>query len=124
MAHLMGKQQQPPLSNSPATTPTSNATTAAMPIPVKNGAAAGNNGGGGVIISPRYKEFKTYSSTFDGLQALEQSQAGATAAGGSMNGIHLTGNLASNDVDEHMARNLVGKQQSSNCTSNRLVVCL
>lgn len=52
-----------------------------MPINVKsNGPQNGNNGG--VIISPRYKEFKTYSSTFDGLQALEQSQAAAAAGGG------------------------------------------
>lgn len=108
IAHLLGKQPQ---SNSPATTPTGNghtATTAAMPIPVKNGgtAAAGTGNNGGVIISPRYKEFKTYSSTFDGLQALEQSQPSANG-GAATNGIHSD----ARDVEEpqHMVRIVPGR---------------
>ncbi|GAB0099348.1 uncharacterized protein DMENIID0001_152040 [Sergentomyia squamirostris] len=43
------------------------------------------------VISPRYSEFKTYSSTFDGLQALDASNSGqAAASSGYSNGYSLT----------------------------------
>lgn len=129
VAHLMGKQQQQASGgtaaggyhSSPATTPTTT-TTAAIPIPSKaaqnGGSGAGNNNGssscsssGGVIISPRYKEFKTYSSTFDGLQALEQSQQ--QQQNGTMNGTANCSNLATgarepDEPPQQMARSLTG----------------
>lgn len=119
VSHLLGKQSTNSVI-SPATTPTGPVlpASASMPINVKsNGPQNGNNGG--VIISPRYKEFKTYSSTFDGLQALEQSQA-AAAAGGGMVAVSVasvgTANLCSNataatarDIEEQITgRNLQG----------------
>ncbi|XP_055685551.1 uncharacterized protein LOC129791411 isoform X3 [Lutzomyia longipalpis] len=42
------------------------------------------------VISPRYSEFKTYSSTFDGLQALDTSNTGQAATTGYSNGYSLT----------------------------------
>ncbi|XP_059619220.1 uncharacterized protein LOC132263461 isoform X5 [Phlebotomus argentipes] len=42
------------------------------------------------VISPRYSEFKTYSSTFDGLQALDASNSGQAASTGYSNGYSLT----------------------------------
>lgn len=103
-AAQQGKQTQVA---SPVTTPTTTTNgTAAMNIPVKNGGGGGGqNGGvgGGVIISPRYKEFKTYSSTFDGLQALEQSQ---TSCGqGSSNN-----NTTNTEEQQHMVRGTSGTQ--------------
>lgn len=145
----MGSGRAAVAATSPVTTPTTTATASAtatmtsgsggstsanskgngsatIPIPAKS--SSGSNGN--VIISPRYREFKTYSSTFDALQALEQSQNGATggvviptAAGAVSNsGMQPTGtgnctNLANNngharvDVDveqqqQHLARNL------------------
>lgn len=118
VSHLLSKQSTN--SVSPATTPTGPVlpASASMPINVKsNGPQNGNNGG--VIISPRYKEFKTYSSTFDGLQALEQSQA-AAAGGGGMVAVSVasvgTASLCSNatavtarDIEEQITgRNLPG----------------
>lgn len=102
---------------SPATTPTG---TASLPINMKSNGSQNGNNGGGVIISPRYKEFKTYSSTFDGLQALEQGQtgiveasnlAGAIPSGGLItNGSNLVGPITTRDVEEqqHAVRSLSG----------------
>lgn len=61
---------------SPVTTPTTagGTTIGGSATGINIPAKANGNNGTGIIISPRYKEFKTYSSTFDALQALEQSQ--------------------------------------------------
>lgn len=49
------------------------ATTPTTPTPSAGGASGGAvaNTNNNPVFSPRYTEFKTYSSTFDGLQALE-----------------------------------------------------
>lgn len=44
------------------------------------------------ILSPRYSEFKMYNSTFDGLQALENSNNHINCSGGSGSDINGSAN--------------------------------